>query len=104
MYKLTKNGYVLAVSATATDGVEITEREYNNILSALQNRPKPKNGFALMLKDGTLEWEFKHIEPEPLTDEEALTRYANTLTGANDPDLISATETLIEQRIKETAE
>lgn len=32
---------------------------------------------------------------------EALTRYANTLTGANDPDLISAAETLITERIKE---
>lgn len=102
MYKLTENGYVLAVSATATDGVEITEREYNNILSALQNRPKPKNGFALMLKDGTLEWEYTPIEPEPLTDEEALTRYANELTGADDPDLISAAETLIKQRMEES--
>lgn len=43
-------------------------------------------------------WEVKEI---PITDEEALTRYANTLTGASDPDLISAAETLIEQRIKE---
>ena len=43
-------------------------------------------------------WEVKEI---PITDEEALTRYANTLTDANDPDLISAAETLIEQRIKE---
>lgn len=38
---------------------------------------------------------------EPLTEEEALTRYANSVTGASDPDLISAAETLIEQRIKE---
>ena len=45
--------------------------------------------------------ELPPIEPEPLTDEEALTRYANSITGANDPDLISAAETLIEQRIKE---
>lgn len=32
---------------------------------------------------------------------EALTRYANELTGSNDPDLISAAETLITERIKE---
>jgi hypothetical protein len=43
-------------------------------------------------------WEVKEI---PITDEEALTRYANTLTDANDPDLISAAETLITERIKE---
>lgn len=39
--------------------------------------------------------------PGEITDEDALVRYANTLTGASDPDLISAAETLIEQRIKE---
>ena len=41
------------------------------------------------------------VEEIPITDEEALTRYANSITGANDPDIISAAETLIEQRIKE---
>jgi len=43
-------------------------------------------------------WEVKEI---PISDEEALTRYANSLTGADDPDLISAAETLITERIKE---
>lgn len=65
MYKLTENGYVLAVSATATDGVKITEQEYNAILSALNNRPEPKEGFALMLKDETLEWEYAELPPTP---------------------------------------
>ena len=101
MVKLVENGYILAVSATATDGVEITEQEYNAILTSLHNRPQLKDGFALMLKDGTLEWEYTPIEPEPLTDEEALTCYANMLTGASDQTLVEAAETLIEQRIKE---
>lgn len=39
--------------------------------------------------------------PDEITDEESLTRYANSITGADDPDLISAAETLIEQKIKE---
>ena len=99
--KITDNGYILAVSATATDGVEITEQEYNAILTALHNRLQSKDGFALMLKDSTLEWEYVAIEPEPLTDEEALTRYANELTGADDPDLISAAETMITKLSKE---
>ena len=43
-------------------------------------------------------WELVEI---PITDEQALTRYANELTGADDPDLISATETLIQQRMEE---
>ena len=41
------------------------------------------------------------VEEIPISDEEALTRYANSITGASDPDLISAAETLIEQRIME---
>ena len=47
-------------------------------------------------------YEVDYFDPmDNLTDEEALTRYANELTGADDPDLISAAETLITDRIKE---
>lgn len=100
MYKLTENGYVLAVSATAADGVEITEQEYNAILTALKNKPLPQNGKRLMLTE-KLEWVFVDAQPDPVSDEEALTCYANELTGADDPDLISAAETLLTERIKE---
>ena len=41
------------------------------------------------------------IEEIPITDEEALTRYANSITGASDQTLIEAAETLITDRIKE---
>ena len=41
------------------------------------------------------------VEEIPISEEEALTRFSNTITGANDPDLISAAETLITERIKE---
>lgn len=44
-------------------------------------------------------WEFAP-NPEP-TEDEALTRYANELTGENDPDLVSATETLIKHYTEE---
>ena len=63
------------------------------------------------LGDGTIIYKDYEVDdpiPEdPETEEqqeEALTRYANSITGANDTDLISAAETLIEQRIKETDE
>ena len=47
-------------------------------------------------------YEVDYFEPmDNPTEEAAITRYANSLTGASDPDLISAAETLIEQRIKE---
>ena len=42
------------------------------------------------------------VEEVPISEEEALTRYANSITGANDPDLLSAAETLIKQRMEES--
>ena len=39
--------------------------------------------------------------PGEPTSDEALTRYANTLTGANDPDLLSAAETMITKLARE---
>lgn len=60
------------------------------------------------LGDGTVvyvDYEVDDPIPEdPETDEEqaeALTRYANSITGASDSDLISAAETLLTERIKE---
>jgi len=60
------------------------------------------------LGDGTVIYKDYEVDdpiPEdPETEEqqaEALTRYANELTGANDPDLVSAAETLIKQRMEE---
>lgn len=44
-------------------------------------------------------WAFEP-NPEP-TVEKALTRYTNELTGENDPDLVSATETLIKHFTEE---
>jgi len=41
------------------------------------------------------------VEEIPITDEEALTRYANSITGASDQTLVEAAETLITDRIKE---
>lgn len=37
----------------------------------------------------------------PITDDEALVRYANEITGADDPDIISAAETMITKLSKE---
>lgn len=46
--------------------------------------------------------EVPYVEPVPEpTADEALTRYANELTGENDPDLVSATETLIKHFTEE---
>lgn len=39
-------------------------------------------------------------QPDRTEEEQALTRYANTLTGASDQTLVEAAETLINDRLK----
>lgn len=98
-YKTIGNGYILSIG-TGNGGTEITEQEYAEILAVIRNKPTAREGYDYRLKTD-LTWEeyaLPPIEPEPPTDEQALTRYANELTGADDPDLLSAAETLIKQR------
>lgn len=95
--------YVVCVSKGIGER-EIEKGEYDNLLELALNAPKAQDGYEYKLRADNLEWELiklPPIEPEPLTDEQALTRYANSLTGADDPDLLSAAETLITDRIKE---
>jgi len=82
----------------------ITEDERNIIWSLMLRKPKAPSGYTYKLRADNLEWELVKlppVEPEPLTEEEALTRYANSITGANDQTLVEAAETLITDRIKE---
>lgn len=66
-----------------------------------------KNASESAWRDASAEekaaWDARQNEP-PVDEQEqaeALTRYANELTGADDPDLVSAAETLIKQRMEE---
>lgn len=96
------DGYVAALSTGG--GTEITESEYSTIMQKIQNKPVDPNGYQYRLRADNLEWELVElppIDPEPLTEEEALTRYANSVTGASDQTLVEAAETLITDRIKE---
>lgn len=101
-YKTINGGYILSIG-TGVGGEEITESEYNEILSEIRNKPTARDGYDYQLKTD-LTWEeyaMPPIEPEPPTEDESLTRYANELTGADDPDLISAAETMITKLYKE---
>jgi len=71
-YKHIEDGYITAIS-TGTGQVEITQEEYNDILSAIQSRPIPEAGFDYRLRTN-LTWEqVERPEEEPeLTDEEAM--------------------------------
>lgn len=100
-----RNHAIDRITPHHTAGVltEITESEYNAILDIIRNKPTAREGYNYRLKTDLTweEYELPPIEPEPLTDEESLTRYANELTGASDQTLIEAAETLITDRIKE---
>lgn len=73
-YKHIDNGYIVAVG-TGGMGDEITESEYNEILSVIHNKPKATDTTDYLLRED-LTWEAYEIEPpDPDTDipdEEAL--------------------------------
>ena len=75
-YKQIEDSYISAI-ATGYGGTEITETEYNEILSVIQNRPTAE-GKGYRLKTD-LTWEEYDLPPEPepsdddeLTEAEAL--------------------------------
>ena len=77
-YKTIIDGYLVSVG-TGTGGTEITESEYNDLLSIIHNRPTPQTGFDYKLKADSLEWEL--VELPPIEDDtEATTEdYENAL-------------------------
>ena len=82
-YKQISNDYILAVG-TGPGGTEITEMEYNSILSAIQSRPTSETqGYRLR---ADLTWEAYDLPPAPepsdddeISNEEAL----NILLGGS---------------------
>lgn len=81
--QLLSEGYIPIIE---TDAPETDEQHYAAPHWAIQNNQIVQS------------WTIEEI---PITDEEALTRYANSLTGADDQTLIEAAETMIIDRIKE---
>ena len=87
---ITKDGYIIAV--------EKTDANYLQIIDIISNKPSDPDGYAYKLSEDSLEWELVELplEPvKPITEDAALTRYANKLTGTNADTLQEATETLI---------
>ena len=73
-YKVIDDGYVLSVG-TGAGGAEITKEEYENIISAIRNRPSPEDGYDYRLKED-LGWDLVEVSPveeDPdISDSEAL--------------------------------
>lgn len=62
-YKHTSNGYIVSIG-TGNGGAEITESEYNTILSVIANKPVATETTDFMLRDD-LTWEEYEVEIPP---------------------------------------
>ena len=62
-YKQTDGEYILSIG-TGLEGEEITEAEYNEILTIIRNKPQATETTDYHLKID-LTWEAYKIEPEP---------------------------------------
>ena len=65
-FKIENDGIILAIG-TGRSGVEISASEYNEVLTALENRPETPDGFGCRLKND-LTWEL--YELPPVTEED----------------------------------
>lgn len=54
-FKTIENGYIIALQ-TVIGQTEITEQEYNEILSVIRNKPIAEDGYCYKLKED-LTWE-----------------------------------------------
>ena len=95
--------------AIVTETFEINGRAFVRTYSDA-GRYVVRDGIAYSEANDPAEFNRQYIEgemmppeeqPDRTEEEDALTRYANSLTGATDQTLIEAAETLITDRIKE---
>lgn len=73
-YKNIENNYITAIG-TGGGGEEITESEYDAIMSVVQNKPHRTETTDFHLKEDLTWEEYERIDPDPpeeLTAEEAL--------------------------------
>lgn len=82
-YKIVQDGCILNVGE-GFNGEEITDSEYEEILSIIQAAPSPPTGFCYRLK-ADLTWELFETQPEPYepTDEDKAEAY-DILTGVSE--------------------
>lgn len=66
-YKRDEDGY-LTVIGTGPGGEEITQKEYDHILSVIRSRPTAEPGYMYKLKTD-LTWELVEAPEEPVSDE-----------------------------------
>ena len=77
-YKVIIDGYLVSVG-TGTGGTEISETEYNDLLSIIHNRPTPSTGFDYKLNADTLTWELVELPPIEDDPEATVSDYIEAL-------------------------
>ena len=78
-FKQTNSGYILSIG-TGKGGAEITESEYTETITVIQNRPQETPTTGYKLKED-LTWEPYEKEPEPEPSEIDETEAFNILIG-----------------------
>lgn len=85
-YKVIENNYIHVIG-TGAGGEEITEAEYNEILSIIHNKPTAPDGFGYRLTK-ELEWELYELPPveeeTEATEEDFLSALAELGVNVNE--------------------
>lgn len=80
-YKMIIDGYLVSIG-NGSGGTEITETEYNNLLSVIHNKPTAPEGYDYRLK-ADLTWELYELPPMPEDDELSAEEALEIITGGN---------------------
>lgn len=87
-YKNIESGYVTAIG-TGVGDVDITQEEYENILSVIRNRPAPEVGYDYRLRTD-LTWELVEApvmeDDAEATEEDYLAALAELGVSVNEED------------------
>lgn len=70
-YKKIENDYIIGIE-TGNGETQITETEYNEILTAIHNRPTASSGYTYRLKTD-LTWELCELPVEEETEDDEAT-------------------------------
>ena len=68
-YKIVKDGYITVIGK-GSGGTQISESEYNDIMTVMKTVPTAQNGYAYRLREN-LTWELSAADDE-ISDTEAL--------------------------------
>lgn len=77
--KIIIDGYIIAIGENI-GGIEISENEYESLMSKIESRPIPESGFDFVLNANTLEWESVQLSPIDTDTDADIYDYENALS------------------------